>query len=100
MQQIRVTVDQNASPWNGGPQQTLVIREVCPRCTSAKDKKNGPRHNGQQPQHCHACGRQCVPGDEHDGVAAEQRALSACWLGARRSWRGMGRAVGGTLQWG
>jgi hypothetical protein len=38
----------------------MVIRDVCPRCYSAKYKKNGHIHNGKQNHQCHDYGRQFV----------------------------------------
>jgi hypothetical protein len=43
-----------------GQQQTMVIREVCPRCKSFRYKKNGHIHNGKKNHYCHDCGRQFV----------------------------------------
>src|SRR5262244_2973523 len=60
VKRFHVTVGQNSYSWNGGQQQTMVIREVCPRCKSSRYKKNGHIHNGKQNHHCHDCGRQFV----------------------------------------
>src|SRR5262249_54586373 len=75
VQQLRVTVDQNASSSNGGQQYTMVIRDVCPQCKSAKYKKNGHTHNGKQNHHCHDCGRQFVQCCEQYLISAEKRSL-------------------------
>jgi hypothetical protein len=75
MKRFRVTVDQNASPWHGGYQQTMVIREVCPRCKSSKYKKNGHIDHGKQNHHYHDCGRQFVQCFEQYLISNEKRAL-------------------------
>jgi insertion element IS1 protein InsB len=74
----------------------MLIREVCPRCKSAKYKKNGPIHNGKQHPHCHDCGRQFVRCCAQYRIAADRRALSERLLLERMSLRGMCRAVGVT----
>jgi hypothetical protein len=73
VKQFRVTVDQNAHSWNGGQQQTMVIRGVCPRCKSAKYKKNGHIHNSKQNYHCHDCGRQFVQCCEQYLISEDKR---------------------------
>jgi insertion element IS1 protein InsB len=60
VKRFHVTVGQNSYSWNGGQQQTMVIREVCPQCKSFRYKKNGHIHHGKQNHHCHDCGRQFV----------------------------------------
>jgi transposase-like protein len=99
VKQCRVTVDQNASSSNGGQQQTMVIRDVCPQCKSAKYKKNGHTHNGKQNHHCHDCGRQFVQCCEQYLISDERRALIKRLLVERISLRGICRAVGVTLKW-
>jgi insertion element IS1 protein InsB len=77
----------------------MVIRDVCPRCQSAKYKKNGHIHTGKQNHHCHDCGRQFVQGFAQYRIPDEQRALIARLLVERISLRGICRAVGVTLKW-
>src|SRR4030095_4585093 len=93
------TVDQNAYSWHGGQQQTMVIREVCPRCKSDKYKKNGHIHNGKQKHHCHDCGRQFVQSFEQYRITDDKRSLIERLLVERISLRGICRAVGITLKW-
>ena len=97
--QFRAMVDRNAYAWHGGQQQTMVIREVCPRCKSSRYKKNGHVHNGKQNHHCHDCGRQFVQYFEQYLIADERRALIERLLLERISLRGICRAVGVTLKW-
>ena len=99
MKRFRVTVDQNASPWHGGQQQTMVIRDVCPRCKSSKYKKNGHIYNGKQNHHCHDCGRQFVQCLEQYLISDDRRALIERLLVERISFRGICRAVGVTPKW-
>jgi len=99
VKRFRVTVDQNASPWHGGHQQTMVIRDVCPRCKSSKYKKNGHISNGKQNHHCHDCGRQFVQCLEQYLISDDRRALIERLLVERISLRGICRAVGVTLKW-
>jgi IS1 family transposase len=77
----------------------MVIREVCPRCKSAKDKKNGHIYNGKQNHYCHDCGRQFVQCCEPYRISDERRALIERLLVERMSLRGICRAVGVTLKW-
>jgi insertion element IS1 protein InsB len=77
----------------------MVIREVCPRCKSAKYKKNGHIHNGKQNHHCHNCGRQFVQCCEQYLISEDQRGLIERLLVERISLRGICRAVGVTLKW-
>jgi insertion element IS1 protein InsB len=88
-----------ADQWRGGPPKAMVIRDVCPRCQSSKEKKNGHRHNGTQNQQGKDCGRQCVQCSAPYLLADDPRTLIAPVLVARMSWRGIGRAVGGTRKW-
>src|SRR5512132_4066153 len=99
VKQFHVTVDQNAYSWDGGQQETMVIREVCPRCQSPKYKKNGHIHNGKQNHHCHDCGRQFVDCSEHYLISEDTRALIEHLLVERISLRGICRTVGVTLKW-
>jgi insertion element IS1 protein InsB len=92
-------VDQNAYSWHGGQQQTMVIREVCPRCKSDKYKKNGHIHNGKRNHHCHDCGRQFVQSFEQYRITDDKRSLIERLLVERISLRGICRAVGITLKW-
>jgi insertion element IS1 protein InsB len=89
----------NAYLSSGGQQKAMVIREVCPRCQSAKYKKNGHIHTGKQNHHCHDCGRQFVQCFAQYLIADEQRALIERLLVERISLRGICRAVGVTLKW-
>ena len=77
----------------------MVIHEVCPRCQSARFKKNGHIHNGKQNHHCHDCGRQFVDCFEQYRISADRRALIERLLVERISLRGICRAVGVTLKW-
>jgi insertion element IS1 protein InsB len=77
----------------------MVIRDVCPRCKSAKYKKNGHIHNGKQNHYCHACGRQFVQYFAQYRIADDRRALIERLLLERISLRGICRAVGVTLKW-
>jgi insertion element IS1 protein InsB len=77
----------------------MVIREVCPRCKSAKFKKNGHIHNRKQNHHCHDCGRQFVQCFEQYRIAEDKRGLIERLLRERISLRGICRAVGVTLKW-
>ena len=88
-----------ASQENGGQQRAMVIRKVCPQCTSARYKKNGHIHNGQQNPHCHDCGRQFVQCCEQYLISEEKRGLIERLLVERISLRGICRAVGVTLKW-
>jgi transposase-like protein len=75
----------------------MITRDVCPRCQSAKYKKNGHIHNGKQNHQCHDCGRQFVDGFEQDLVSADTRALIERLL--VEPLRGICRAVGVNLKW-
>jgi hypothetical protein len=77
----------------------MIIREVCPRCKSSKYKKNGPIHTGKQNPHCHDCGHQFVQCCEQYLISDDTRGLIERLLVERISWRGICRAVGGTLKW-
>jgi insertion element IS1 protein InsB len=77
----------------------MVIRKVCPRCQSAKYKKNGHIHNGKQNHHCHDCGRQFVQCCAQYRIADDRRALIERLLLERISLRGICRAVGVGLKW-
>jgi IS1 family transposase/transposase-like protein len=77
----------------------MVIRDVCPRCRSAKYKKNGHIHNGKQNHQCKGCGRQFVDCFEQYLIADETRAFIERLLVERISLRGICRAVGVTLKW-
>jgi hypothetical protein len=77
----------------------MVIREVCPRCKSAKYKKNGHIHNGKQNHQCKVCGRQFVDGCEQYLVSDETRDLVERLLLERLSLRGICRAVKVGLKW-
>jgi hypothetical protein len=89
----------NTCPFSGGQQHAMIIREVCPRCKSAKYTKNGHIHNGQQNHHGHDCGRQFVDGFDHYRIADDTCALIARLLVERISLRGICRAVGVGLKW-
>src|SRR5262245_7792264 len=89
----------NASSENGGQQQAMVIRDVCPRCQSSKSKKNGHIHNGKQNHQCHDCGRQFVQCCEQYLISDDKRALIERLLVERISLRGICRAVGVGLKW-
>jgi insertion element IS1 protein InsB len=90
---------ENASYANGGQQQAMVIRDVCPRCQSPKYKKSGHIHNGKQNHQCHDCGRQFVDCFEQDLVSDDTRALIERLLVERILLRGICRAVGVKLTW-
>jgi transposase-like protein len=77
----------------------MVIREVCPRCKSARYKKNGHIHNGKQNYHCHDCGRQFVDCFEQYLLSDDTRALIERLLVERIALRGICRAVGVGLKW-
>jgi insertion element IS1 protein InsB len=77
----------------------MVIRDVCPRCQSSKDTKNGPIHNGKQHHQCQDCGRQFVACFEQSLIADDTRALIERLLVERISLRGICRAVGVSLKW-
>jgi len=53
----------------------MVIRKVCPQCTSSRYKKNGHIHNDKQNHHCHDGGRQFVPHCEQYLISEEKRGL-------------------------
>jgi transposase-like protein len=89
----------NAYHWWGGQQKTMVLREICPRCGSPKDKRNGHIHNGKQHHQCQDCGRQCVTCVEPYLIADDTRALIERLPVERISWRGISRAVGVRLKW-
>jgi transposase-like protein len=84
---------------NRGQQKAMVIRKVCPQCTSSKYKKNGHIHNGKQNHHCHNCGRQFVQYCEQYLISEEKRGLIERLLTERISLRGICRAGGVTLKW-
>jgi insertion element IS1 protein InsB len=92
-------VDQNAYLSSGGQQQAMVVRDVCPRCQSPTDKKNGHIHNGKQNHQCHDCRRQFVDCSEQYLISEDTRALIERLLVERISLRGICRAVGVTLKW-
>ena len=77
----------------------MVIRKVCPQCTSSRYKKNGRIHNDKQNHHCHNCGRQFVQSCEPYLIAEDKRGLIERLLLERLSLRGICRAVGVTLKW-
>lgn len=77
----------------------MVIRDVCPWCTSPRYKKNGHIHNGKQHHHCHDCGRQFVRCFEQYLIAEAKRTLIERLLVERISLRGICRAVGVKLKW-
>ncbi len=77
----------------------MIIRDVCPRCTSPKYKKNGHIHNGKQNHQCKDCGRQFVDCFEQDLISDETQALIERLLLERLSLRGICRAVGVGLKW-
>ena len=90
---------QVASQKNGGQQKAIVIRKVCPQCTSSRYKKNGHIQNGKQNHHCHDCGRQFVRCCEQYLISNDKRGLIERLLVERISLRGICRAVGVTLKW-
>jgi insertion element IS1 protein InsB len=77
----------------------MVIQEVYPRCISARYKKNGHIHNGNQNHHCHDCGYQFVQCFEQYLIADEKRGLIERLLVERISLRGICLAVGVKLKW-
>jgi IS1 family transposase len=77
----------------------MVIREVCPQGKSARYKKNGHMHNGQQHHHCRDCGRQFVQCYEQYLISEDKRGLIERLLVERIALRGICRAVGVTLTW-
>jgi len=77
----------------------MVIRQVCPRCTSGQWKKHGHLHNGKQNHHCHDCGRQCVDCFAQDLIAEDRRGRIERVRVERIALRGIWRAVGGTRKW-
>jgi len=77
----------------------MLIREVCPRCKSPKDRNNEHLHHGQQHPHGHGCGHQFVRCCEPYRIANDHRGLSERILVARIALRGLWRAVGVTLKW-
>src|SRR2546426_6942899 len=99
VQRFHVTVDQHSSSWHGGQQQTMVIRDGCPRCKSSKYKKNGHMHHGKPNHHCHDWGRPFVQCFAQWLIAEDKRGLLERLLVERISLRGIGRAVGGTRKW-
>jgi IS1 family transposase len=72
---------------------------VWPRGKAPKDTKNGPLHHGQPHPDGHDGGRPFVQGCEPSRRSADTRALIARVRVERRSWRGIGRAVGVSLNW-
>jgi len=84
----------SASHASGGQQQAMVIRDMCPRRQSPKDKKNGHIHNSKQNHQCHDCGRQFVDCFAQYLVSGDTRALIERWLGERISLPGICRGVG------
>jgi transposase-like protein len=74
-----------------------VEREACPRCGSRRYKRNGHIHTGQQTHRGKTCGRAFVLVAENRSVTDEHRALGERLLLARRSRRGICRAVGVSL---
>jgi insertion element IS1 protein InsB len=77
----------------------MVIRKVCPQCTSSRYKKNGHIHNGKQNHHRHNCRRRFVQCCEQYLISEEKRGLIERLLVERISLRGICRAVGVTLKW-
>jgi insertion element IS1 protein InsB len=77
----------------------MVLSDMCPRCQSPKDKKNGHIHGGKQHHQCHDCGRQFVDRFEQNRVSTDTRALIERLLVERISLRGICRAGGVTLKW-
>jgi insertion element IS1 protein InsB len=88
-----------ASHASGGQQNTMITRDVCPRCQSPKYKKNGHIHNGKQNHQCHDCGRQFVECFEQHLISDNIRALIERLLVERISLRGICRAVEVNLKW-
>jgi transposase-like protein len=80
-----------ASQENGGQQKAMVIRKVCPQCTSSRFKKNGHIHNNKQNHYCHDCGRQFVQYCEQYLISEEKRGLIERLLMERTSLRGICR---------
>jgi transposase-like protein len=74
----------------------MVIQGVCPRCQSARYKKNGHIHTGKQNDHCHDCGRHFVDCFAQYRISEDRRALIERLLVERISWRAICRAVGVT----
>jgi hypothetical protein len=85
---------ENISQEGGGPQKTMVIRDVCPRCHSSTYKQNGHLHHGTQNHRGQDCGRQFGACCEPSLIAGDTRALIERLLVARIAWRGMCRAGG------
>ena len=83
----------------GGQQQTMVIRDACPRCQSSKYTKNGHIHNGKQNHQCQDCGRQFVVDAPHREIGAEQRTGVERLLCEKISLHGICRALGVIIRW-
>ena len=77
----------------------MAIRDVCPRCKSAKYKKNGHIHNGKQNHQCKDCSRQFIECFEQYLVTDETRGLIERLLLERLSLRGICRDVEVGLKW-
>ena len=71
----------------------MIIRDMCPRCTSPKYKKNGHIHNGKQHHHGHDCGQQFVQCCEPYLLAEDTRGLIERILGERISLRGIAQFI-------
>ncbi len=77
----------------------MVVRDVCPACSSQQFKKNGHIHTGKQNHRCKACGRQFVVHAENRLIAEDQRILVARLLLEKISLHGICRAVGVSIRW-
>ena len=77
----------------------MLIRDVCPRCTSPKFKKNGHISSGKQNHQCCDCGRPFVQCFKPYLLAEDTRALIERLLVERLSLRGICRSVGVKLKW-
>jgi insertion element IS1 protein InsB len=73
---------------SGGPLQARTIRASC-----------GHIHNGTPNDRGKDCGRHCVGCFAHDLISDDTRALIERLPVERISWRGICRALGGTLKW-
>jgi hypothetical protein len=72
----------------------MVLSEAGPACGALPFKQNGPRHRGTSPHQGKACGRPCVASPDDHIIADEPHPVMEPRLRARRSRRGIGRAVG------
>jgi insertion element IS1 protein InsB len=71
---------------------------ICPRCQSAKIKKNGKTHYGKQNHRCKSCGRQFVQDNRHT-IGGAIKGLVEQALKERLSLRAICRIFGLSLTW-